>query len=1088
MFNNGALKNANFQVTHPEFGPIFNTDRLDSLGIPVDAKEVRRETTSWFQRVIKSKNNFNYMRSMLAGSLYSWTSTQDALREQNIELNVTHAPAVRLFILVMIARIFCWAAGSSSHANSFEYRVFCLREREPTISPERMVIFWIGEQILRLAHGEKTVKSSSLVDDDVLKKCAKMAVQVINGVDEAHRLSTNQDVEYVDNSGMNQVRTKKVVRRAVVVNALFDRLVWQLVQKMTKQAPERIRGMMLMFISVDDFSVEPDEGKIGRYSLHEGSTDTASIYGTDAETAPVATTEAGMVSLNGGNSHFRIPCRVDTHIKKDNGVHLQDQINNVLSVVFTWCGLFFFVFAICGDHARSNRSQLEAVDAYLSFPDKFRTSGNSKDVSLALKELEKNVREEHILGETIFIQGDSNTIKQHWHTIGYDKLVWFIVEKYILPSHPRQTLDWQRIDWVKFTSLSLISTSTLIQFNTFFKLNQHHLADSLTMHSKLRKPYDARRLDQTVLGSVYKSVDDLLIELHQESPTKTTYQLIKEASMDLAGTYMKGKKSEWTADVTDSMGGISKDKIALLSIPQINTILIKVGLPIGVSLASLSSRGNKELALCKMIETAGEVRSGPLESARALLYFHATRNVMAIIAFMVCSPHLVKAFMASICTATAQYPRYIQLERTPEVLDLIEKMKKEDAAEEAKKSGEEAKKAEEETAAKEEEKEAAEAKMTLAQRVQNRLTERKKNSKYWKKEDDEEEDGPEDIEEDEAAPPRRTKEEDQRVRDPPPGSAEIHGQLMVWLFIVVGAFIIIGQGNVCRFLKLRDWLNNSHGKMNVRRFSSFIRCLDFIQCIINDRFGNKPIPWDSLIGAVPGLQRPTARMLLGFRGLLRVGRQLETIFSKFLLRRRFATVDGLEKAEAACVEMIKEHLIHNPTLKSNDVKGHYFSRYQVVEGIGGLLVLMRRLVENNLSLNAKVVDRLSSPVRSKIGLKHNSGLEAMIGHIRNECPSGNITGRNLRFAWRRFINIRMKRSFRLGSCGRRDYDQLAKDIELFHKLEIRAEKMAVDDTVEMMLLTMEKMKVTEEDEFEQMDSSAMMMGMYTEIQQLVVVE
>ena len=104
-------------------------------------------------------------------------------------------------------------------------------------------------------------------------------------------------------------------------------------------------------------------------------------------------------------------------------------------------------------------------------------------------------------------------------------------------------------------------------------------------------------------------------------------------------------------------------------------------------------------------------------------------------------------------------------------------------------------------------------------------------------------------------------------------------------------------------------------------------------------------------------------MLLGFRGLLRVGRQLETIFSKFLLRRRFATVDGLEKAEAACVEMIKEHLIHNPTLKSNDVKGHYFSRYQVVEGIGGLLVLMRRLVENNLSLNAKVVDRLSSPVR-----------------------------------------------------------------------------------------------------------------------------
>ena len=543
----------------------------------------------------------------------------------------------------------------------------------------------------------------------------------------------------------------------------------------------------------------------------------------------------------------------------------------------------------------------------------------------------------------------------------------------------------------------------------------------------------------------------------QDTPTSTTYELLKQASVDLGGTDMKGKRSVWVHDDEDPLlGGLSKEKIASMSILQIELVLKKVGLPLGISLAGLGTRDNKERALAIMIENAATKRVGSLESARALLFFHATRNVRSLIPFMVCSPHLVKAFMASICTATAKHPRYVQVPRTAEVRALIEQIKVEDAAEEAAEAAAAAQKQAEAKASKQEEEDAALQAMTLAQRVQSRLTERKRNPKYDSKRDEEEEDGPEDVEEDEAPPPERTQEQDCHVHDPPSGSAEIHGQLMIWLFVLVGGFILIGEGNVCRFLKLRDWLNNSHGKMNVRRFSSFIRCLDFIECVVKDMFGNKPIPWGILIKAVPGLKRPTARMLLGFRGLLRVGRQLESIFSKFLLRRRFATLDGLVEAEEAAVAMIEEHLLHNPTVKSNCIKGQYFSRYQVIEGIGGLLILMRRLIEKNIALNQNVDDQLASPIKTKIGLKHNSNLEAMIGHLRFECPSGNITGMNLRFAWRRFLNIRMKRNFRLGSVGRRDYDKLAADIALFHRLEIQAEKIVVDETVEMMIKRMEE--------------------------------
>ena len=536
----GGLKETGLEVRHPTFGPIFNVNRADDQGVDMDAKETRRTVTEEVLRVAQSKNKFNHIRMLLAGSLYSWSSSQAFLREQNIGLNETYLPAIRLFILVMIARLFFWAAGSSSHADSFEYRVFCLKEREQTIQPCRWRIFWIGEQLLRLAHSEKTVKSSQYVTEDVLESCSQSAERIIEGLDTAHHMAT------------------QVVRRGVVVKALFDLYVWNQVVELSEQPRERVEAMMSMFVSADDFAVavsifknvflflfvtsvdiltiykfhifllfvdcwfqsQAEEGKIGRHSQQEGTTEVPANYGTDAATAPVATTEGGIVSLNGTNAHVRLPVRVDTHIKKDSGVVLQHQIRDVLSSVFLYCGLFFNIFACCGDHARSNRSQLEAVDAYLSFPLPFQLVRQKKDTASALENLEKEVREESRKEESVFDKS-SNVQELLTFDAGQtlifnlgSELVWFFVKHFLLPSPSLVPVEWQRCHWINYLNVSVISKEFLLRFNTFFKLDAHNLADSST-HSTLREQYDGQRLGETTLGSVFESVDATLVKLHQ---------------------------------------------------------------------------------------------------------------------------------------------------------------------------------------------------------------------------------------------------------------------------------------------------------------------------------------------------------------------------------------------------------------------------------------------------------------------------------------------------------------------------------------------------------------------------------------------
>ena len=299
------------------------------------------------------------------------------------------------------------------------------------------------------------------------------------------------------------------------------------------------------------------------------------------------------------------------------------------------------------------------------------------------------------------------------------------------------------------------------------------------------------------------------------------------------------------------------------------------------------------------------------------------------------------------------------------------------------------------------------------------------------------------------APSSSTQSEDDNsasVQPPGPCHVPVHGGLMIYLFEVTHAFILAGLGNPCRYLRLYNWTNDSHGKMDARRLTNFVLCLPFVEMVVNNTHGDGEIPWDRLIIAVPELTRPTALQMLGFRGLSRVGRQLETIYSKFLLSRNFALAERLAAAKAAHLEMVAEHLYFNPYLTSTNVKGLYFSRYQVIEGTTALLLMCEQQMNRAAVVNKKIEDGVYQDGLSEQTLRWilfkagvltpNSHLENFIGQLRWHCRGANLTGSNLLFSFRRLMARHLKRSGRLTAGKRRDYGEVRKQQLLRAKLVV----------------------------------------------------
>ena len=227
------------------------------------------------------------------------------------------------------------------------------------------------------------------------------------------------------------------------------------------------------------------------------------------------------------------------------------------------------------------------------------------------------------------------------------------------------------------------------------------------------------------------------------------------------------------------------------------------------------------------------------------------------------------------------------------------------------------------------------------------------------------------------------------IREPSEFHVPIYGGLMRYLFKICRAFVAAGEGNPCRWLKLNNWTNDSHGKMDARRLTNFFKCFPYIQMVLKNTWKGGAIPWTKLIAAAPELEleRPTAAQKLGFHGLLIFGRHLEVIYRDFLLARNFASKPALEAAKAAHVEMVISHLHFNPTLQSTNVNQCYSSRYQVIEGQMALIAFCDQHLHELDLLNSKISsgeyeDSLSDQPLSVMLVKEgvittNSHLEGM---------------------------------------------------------------------------------------------------------------
>ena len=297
---------------------------------------------------------------------------------------------------------------------------------------------------------------------------------------------------------------------------------------------------------------------------------------------------------------------------------------------------------------------------------------------------------------------------------------------------------------------------------------------------------------------------------------------------------------------------------------------------------------------------------------------------------------------------------------------------------------------------------------------------------------------------------------DKHVKDAPPGTPAIYNSLMVWLYAVIGVMMLIGEGNVCQWCKLKHWTTDAFGKMNYRRFSDLIRCIPFIECIVHniwdvdEKLVPKEFPWDRLCREESELKKPTAKMLNGFHGLLVWCERKKTIYIKFLLSRRFTNMPLLKAAEKVHCDELIEHLCINPTLASDIARKRVQSRYQGFEGQGNVLLWCRRNIQfaqdtprynhNNYQGGVNVEQR---PLLIKVGLWNNSFLENMIGHLRQLCYNGTLTGANLHTVWRRFMSLRLKLNHRTSPRKRRDLEQMSKDIEEFHDLTEPAQHRAV---------------------------------------------
>ena len=1038
LMNNGDMKNRGITLSY-NGKPLISAKGGE---LEWDRKRAQHSNSLSTLNNTASKNKYESERTDSGKALLTYGHLQRLLKKRNFNLNEPIDEAITQFALVNIVNLFKYACGAHAYAGSLPYCLFLMRGKQ-LVDEKHLRLLFIGEQLLRICHDDtlpmKTFYSTSFeMTTDTLEDCLTIAQEIM------HRLKTCQD----------KVEAMPMGRRFAVLVALIYRPFYRYVAIVSGCQLELVMLYMSVTFHFDDVHTNEQVIRVGKYSETVGLVDLpAPFQGGDIDGLPEPIREVSIGSISQKLGHNRRPLSAYPHLKQGTGPILGDQFNDTVSRWFhltgTTPGLVHVLHSTIVDHLPSGMKVLRENSAILT-----GSHPNKKQRMISI------VDEANFLGsvvpyadQAIETNEETNVSGSPLYSLGLLTIIDTLYPECLFRSKPQSLLQWQRFgkihgsyEWT-MVQLRTCNWNCYNWFNATFGMARNFQSDSL-IHPPIREQYNGMEpLSSTKMLGCWKTigeVDAILEQLH--SASITTVDLFVKASKFMESKNMKmlRSKNTWTHVGTSDTGGITVVQIPLFTIQQINTIL-KLVMTSDQTLAQFSKRPEKAAELERIILAKNVPRTGELEKARALVYYHSTCNVSGQNPIGNCLVHLVKSQLNRLVSSTERHPVYVCLEVKGYVKRLMKEMQH-DMLQKNKDEEAEAERIANESL----------ALMSLAERIQHRTKKyRRKQSTFFGDSDSDEDSDAEGGGKEEGR--RNEFANDHLVLDPPPNAVAIYRDLMLYLYVVVGAMMEIKQGNVCRWLLLKHWWGDSFTKMEYRRVPYLMRCVPFIECVVYDFWDSDvdekrlPFPWDACIDAVPGLTKPTAKMRLGFLGIIEWCRRKRIVFMEYFLCRRFSNMQKLEAAEEIHVLEMVEHLRFNPTCTSDIVQGRVQSRYQGIEGQGQNLLWARRLhefaqdapkVQSREYLQGGVtVSEL--PIIIKVGLWNNSTLENMIGHIRYLCNSGTLTGANIAYVWRKFMALRLQSNHRTSARKRKDLEGLTKQIEEFHNLKPAAEHRAV---------------------------------------------
>ena len=280
--------------------------------------------------VTHSKATYNHFRTVLGNSIRSYRTKHQHIRDLDINLNQVHAPAVKMYVLLVIAKIFFQAAGASTYSNTPGYRRFKARliaAAGANMSKPHAIRLIIGELIEKLAAGQEPMPTSELLTRTELEEALGVARNVVAKLDRAIELTESMPT--------------------MVVQLIFYKTLWLYVADVTGLPWALIEPLVSTAVHVDDVHVIPDESHFGRDSVLHGTSQLPGPFVSGYE----ATDEGGMMSISMLNGHVRFLIGCTSHVKSNPGPILGVQLQQAFDAMFFATGIRGVVKTVNSDHA-----------------------------------------------------------------------------------------------------------------------------------------------------------------------------------------------------------------------------------------------------------------------------------------------------------------------------------------------------------------------------------------------------------------------------------------------------------------------------------------------------------------------------------------------------------------------------------------------------------------------------------------------------------------------------------------------------------------------------------------------------------------